>query len=236
MKNDRRYFEDIVKNYVDAKLNKHGLNWVFDHLSEIMRESEPEVREEIRRRGKDERQAAVSIAGHSYQRAVAYLIQKAVLGGVIRKNTLEVIVRPKQTKKGENIMKNLTIHIEEERQKPDVDILIFDKDDKNSPVLIISCKTSFRERAGQTYKWKLLYDIATAPCEKLIRKYGIKYIGPKNVRFALVSANFYSEYTNPQIRGIFSFFDGVFISKHDISETKYVKKLSKIINYLNSIF
>lgn len=40
--------------------------------------------------------------------------------------------------------------------------------------MILSIKTSLRERAGQTYKWKLLMEIATTE-NPIKEKYNISY-------------------------------------------------------------
>jgi len=50
--------------------------------------------------------------------------------------------------------------------------------------IIISLKTSLRERAGQTYKWKLLLEIATTE-SSIKEKYDISYDCKKCLKYVL---------------------------------------------------
>jgi type II restriction enzyme len=56
------------------------------------------------------------------------------------------------------------VNVDGETQKPDCDLVIYSLNEKISlkKCIIISLKTSLREGAGQTYKWKLLMEIATS--------------------------------------------------------------------------
>ena len=69
-----------------------------------------------------------------------------------------------------------TIHISGQTQKPDIDIIVFQRlaDNQIGRCLFLSLKTSLRERAGQTYKWKLLLEIATTD-NPIKTKYHITY-------------------------------------------------------------
>jgi len=69
-----------------------------------------------------------------------------------------------------------------------------------------------RERAGQTYKWKLLLEIANS-CNEIKDKYGIEYKGKSIPLVCFATVNFYNEINNPQQRGMFKFFDKAFIAK-----------------------
>ena len=97
--------------------------------------------------------------------------------------------------------------------------------------LILSLKTSLRERAGQTYKWKLLMGIAKEE-SKLKDKYDISYNPPVLPLVCFATVNFYNEINNPQNRGMFKFFDCAFIGKN-IETKDFIKPLSYIIEYVN---
>ncbi len=71
--------------------------------------------------------------------------------------------------------------------------------------LILSLKTSLRERATQTYKWKLLMEIAYSD-SKLKEKYDIVYDPPILPLVCFATINFYNEIDRPQQRGMFKFF------------------------------
>lgn len=96
--------------------------------------------------------------------------------------------------------------------------------------MIISLKTSLRERAGQTYKWKLLMEIASGN-NSIKDKYNITYNPPKMPLVCFATINFYNEINNPQHKGMFKFFDNSFIGK-PLTE-KFINNLEKIVSYAN---
>ena len=71
-------------------------------------------------------------------------------------------------------------------------------------ILILSLKTSLKERVGQTYKWKLLLEIATSENE-IKNKYNISYNGNIMPLVGFITVNFYNEVNQPQHRGMFKF-------------------------------
>ena len=106
----------------------------------------------------------------------------------------------------------------------------------------ISCKTSCRERAGQTYKWKLLCDLATCNCiykngnpNCPSTRYNLNYTPTKPIKMCFVTADFYNELIQPQISGMFSFFDCSYVAK-PVSPNNNVLPLHNIIQYINTIF
>ena len=96
--------------------------------------------------------------------------------------------------------------------------------------MIISLKTSLRERAGQTYKWKLLLEIATSD-NPVKDKYKINYDVENMPLVGFATVNFYDEINNSQHKGMFQFFDKVFIAK-PLQET-FIAPMSKLIEYIN---
>ena len=96
--------------------------------------------------------------------------------------------------------------------------------------IILSLKTSLRERAGQTYKWKLLMEIAST--ENSIRdKYNIEYNPTVVPLVCFATVNFYNEINNPQHKGMFKFFDKAFIGKPLSAD--FISPLSQLVNYVN---
>lgn len=77
-----------------------------------------------------------------------------------------------------------------------------------------------RERAGQTFKWKLLWEIANSSNTELKEKFDISYKGKVTPRICFITADFYHEIYSHQHRGMFKFFDGSFIARpkvvHDL--------------------
>jgi type II restriction enzyme len=96
--------------------------------------------------------------------------------------------------------------------------------------MIISLKTSLRERAGQTYKWKLLMEIA-ASNDSLKEKYNISYNPKEMPLVCFATVNFYNEINNPQHRGMFKFFDQSFIAKN--VDADFISRLSSLPDFVN---
>jgi len=218
---------------------------VLDYLTEIMRKSQENVEKIIQRKIRDGEirnasQSRVAVAGLNFQGIITYtLIQNILLGNLPK---IIVAFRPKQSKYKEILEKYTEITVGNEIQKPDVDIMVFDPNNESTPVVVYSCKTSLRERAGQTYRWKLLYEMATSKCEYIedsrncpIKKYRISFSGKRRVLVGFITADFYDEISSPQIRGMLSFFDFSYVSKPNVGFEK-VRNLSKIIEDLNEIF
>ncbi|ASJ10137.1 hypothetical protein A3L12_01915 [Thermococcus sp. P6] len=141
---------------------------VLDYLTEIMKESQENVEKIIQRKIREGKissasQTRVAVAGLNFQRIITYALIQNVLVGNLPK--VIVALRPKQSKYKKIVEKYMKITVGNEIQKPDVDILVFDPNSESTPFVIYSCKTSLRERAGQTYKWKLLYEMATSKCK-----------------------------------------------------------------------
>lgn len=211
---------------------------ILNYLAEILEDSEPAVMSLIKQSGKDIKQSRLSVAGNNFQALVAHSLLLNVLVGNIPK--LEIVLKPKRHP---IIEKYGVIKIAGEEQKPDMDVLIY-QDKPNTPIIICSCKTSLRERAGQTYRWKLLMDLATTDSKHLktnpdcpINKYKIEYRTDRKIFVVMVTADLYNEVDKPQQRGMFSFFDKAFVAdKGKTSLPLHVEPMSQIISYLNSIY
>ncbi|NPA13001.1 MAG: hypothetical protein GXO45_03325 [Aquificae bacterium] len=220
---------EILNDYIE----KYGEIKAFDFLFDVMEKSKPFVEELLNERKKqnpkyNKDQARRKIAGENFQFLVLYLL---ILN--IEKGNLPTDLIVLKTKKHKIVDKYATIKIANETQKPDMDLVAL-SEDENKPIVIYSCKTSLRERAGQTYRWKLLVDIAKH-CPTLIEKYKLEYPDEKEVLTGFITANFYEEITKPQQRGMLQFFDYSYIAK-DIEIQPPIKKLSSIIEDLNTIF
>lgn len=228
---------EIIKNVANKKIKeleknlsrKEAIKEVLDYTEEIMRISQPLVEEYLDERLakgeiKDKNQARKTIAGNGFQFLVLYLLKLNQEEGNLDQN-----INILKTKKHPEIEKFAIIKVDNEVQKPDIDLIVFNE----KKLIVYSCKTSLRERAGQTYKWKLLMDI-TQHCPKLVKKYNLKYSKEKEILTGFITPNFYNEINNPQQRGMLKFFDFAYIGKK--IESDFIKPLSKIIDDLNSIF
>lgn len=218
---------------------KDALIIILDYLTGILLKSKNDVLKMIKARGKDVQQASKSVAGNNYQALVAYALNRNIEEGNLPED-MAVVLKPK---KHPLIEEYASIKVGEEIQKPDIDILIYQEKVK-TPLIICSCKTSLRERAGQTYKWKLLLDLATADPKHLkgnpecpINKYKIEYKNEREIFVAMIIADLYNEINQPQQKGMFAFFDLAYITDFRKGKIlKSVKPLSKIIEELNRIY
>lgn len=224
-----------------ADAEKVGYTKILSYLSQIMRSAEPLVNEYIhsrKERGliKDESQARKSAAGNIFQKFVAYTLAKNVVLGNIER---EVIVTT-STKK---ILDDYAvIKVGDDVQKPDSDVLIYSPSDTHSPIINFSCKTSCRERAGQTFKWKLLCDIATCDCEHKsttascpANRYHLDYHPQRQICMCFVTSDFYDEIGQPQIAAMFNFFDQSFVAKPGVEDGS-IRSFENVIDYINSLY
>ena len=225
-----------INNFVKLQSNKQKA-WqdVFNNIYDILINAKPEVDKILRKRKRigeisDEKQAMKSIAGNTFSNAIAYIFLKNKLIKNI-KPTIFITSKKSQIK---NFDKIATINVDGETQKPDVDLIIYSKKDNQeiNKCVILSLKTSLRERAGQTYKWKLLMEIATSE-NQIKKKYNISYNPDQMPLVCFATVNFYNEINNPQHRGMFKFFDKAFIAKP--LKKDFISPLSDLVNFINQI-
>ena len=206
-----------------AEAERVGNIKILSFLSEIMRTAQPLVEEFIQQRV-------------IFQQFVAYTMAKNVVLGNIEK---EVIVTT-STKK---ILDDYAvIKVGDDVQKPDSDVLIYSPSDTRSPIINFSCKTSCRERAGQTFKWKLLCDIATCNCEHKsttascpANRYHLEYHSQRQICMCFVTSDFYDEIGQPQIAAMFNFFDRSYVAKPGVDEGS-INSFENVIDYINSLY
>lgn len=245
--NSRTYWRP-TKEVCDAALaslsdeygEKEGAVKVLDELKTVLWDSSEGVGKIVDKRIErgeisDKGQASVSIAGNNFQALVGYCLEiNRIVGNIPQE--LNIALKPK---KHPVIEKYATISVADgEAQKPDVDLLLY-LEDEGSPIMVCSCKTSLRERAGQTYRWKLLMDMSMCNCEHdtdcPMHQYNLEYQSDRKVLVNLITADFYDESGSAQQRGMFTFFDNVYVTQ-EIEEFANVRRFSGIIKTLNTVF
>lgn len=237
---DQLLFEDDPQSFIIA----------FNHLHDIIRASESDVSALIDERVKagevkDAKQAAKSVVGNIFPCLLIYLFLKNKQIGNIQPY---INITSKPTTRIKNFDKISTINIgDQDQQKPDCDLVIYSDQINNgysSPqCIILSLKTSLRERAAQTYKWKLLLEIASDPQNSIKTKYNISYDALEMPLICFVTVNFYNEINNPQQRGMLKFFDRAFLAKNIeqisiesdkiVTESNFIYPLSNLVNFIN---
>ncbi len=225
---------ELIKRRMEKSKDKKS-EWkiIFNYLHDFLRNSQEKVEKLLKQRKaegtiKDIPQARKSVVGNAF----SYLIIYTFLQNKIYGNLKPQMFITSETSKIPNFEQISTINIDGETQKPDVDLVIYSlkEDNQLDKCIILSLKTSLRERAGQTYKWKLLMEIASS--ENAIKdKYNIQYNSDVIPLVCFATVNFYNEINNSQHRGMFKFFDKSFIGKP--IDTDFISSLSQIIDYVN---
>ena len=233
---ESKYYMKPIIDAINLDISKNNLKWheVFDRLYNYLENNKDTVKELTQKRVKEGKiknseQAIKSIAGEAFSNLIIWAFLKNKENNYIKDNIF-ITSNIRRIKEWQRLF---LIKVGEETQKPDVDLVIYSLNSNNdlNKCLILSLKTSLRERAGQTYKWKLLMEIAKEE-SKLKDKYDISYNPPVLPLVCFATVNFYNEINNPQNRGMFKFFDCAFIGKN-IETKDFIKPLSYIIEYVN---
>jgi len=246
-KDEQKLISDIKRSYymspilagIDEFVAAHGdtdKTWInaFDQIYNVLTNAKNAVDAILEKRResgkiKDVSQARKSVAGNAFSSAIVYIFLQNKIRGNIKPGVF-MTSRKSQVKGFDKIT---TIHVGGETQKPDCDLVIYTKtaDGQADRCMILSLKTSLRERAGQTYKWKMLLEIAST--ENVIKeRYDISYPVEKMPLIGFATVNFYSEINNPQHRGMFKFFDKSFVAKPE-GGGDLVVPLSRMVEYVN---
>lgn len=228
-----------INQWVASQENiKEAWLLVLSQLHDIIRASKTDVEtllDQKVQQGKIENksQAIKSIAGNAFSNALIYIF----LVNKCHKNVPKWIFITSQPSTIPNFKQSISINVQNEVQKPDMDIVIYANNNnikqKHTPemYIILSLKTSLRERAAQTYKWKLLMEVALHSPE-LCEKYNISYQSSVIPIICFATTNFYNEINNPQQRGMLKFFDRSFIAKEiDFTEDSFIYPLSNLIPF-----
>lgn len=233
---ESKYYMKPIIESINLDISKNNVKWneVFDKLYDYLENNKNTVKKLTQKRVKEGKitnseQAIKSIAGGAFSNLIVWVFLKNKERNYIKENIF-ITSNIRRIKEWQNLF---LIKVGEETQKPDVDLVIYSLNSNNQlhKCMILSLKTSLRERAGQTYKWKLLMEIAKEE-SKLKDKYDITYNPPVLPLVCFATVNFYNEINNPQNRGMFKFFDCAFIGKN-IEKKDFIKPLSYIIEYVN---
>lgn len=231
----------VANGVADEEAQKQSEREILSHLHDVMRAAQPLVEELINSRIAsgaitNADQARKSAAGNIFQQLFAYSLAKNVLNGNIASH---VIV---STSVASVIDQYAAIAVGDDVQKPDSDVIVYSDEQEDSPIINFSCKTSCRERAGQTYKWKLLCDLATCRCEHKnenencpATKYQLAYTPVRDIKMCFVTTDFYDELNNPQISAMFNFFDHSYVAK-TVSPANNISILKNVTEDIDTIF
>jgi type II restriction enzyme len=228
---------ELIEKFVQQSKSKQqdAYKNVFDEIYRILYEAKDHVDRYLAHRKangeiQDEKQAMKSIAGNSFLKTTIYIFLK----NKELKNINANIFITNSTVSVPSFDKISVIEVDGETQKPDCDLIIYSLNNDNTlkKCMILSLKTSLRERAGQTYKWKLLMEIATSEDCNIKEKYNISYNTTTMPLVCFATVNFYDEINDPQHRGMFKFFDKSFIAKN--VDAEFIARMSSLPDYVNN--
>lgn len=226
-------YRETIKRVIDrerSSMSPGQYNMLLDRMYLLLNKCEPSVRRIARVNRKDVEQAGVSVVGDLFAWGTAYVLQLIQAEGGLSPD-LSFHPRPK---KHNLIEKYGTIQVAGEILKPDIDLLIY-SNQPDTPLVFVNMKTSLRERAGQTHRWKIVLDIALH-CKQLKEKYELKYQEERPIKFAFATTNFYDELSKPQQRANIRFFDFVYLARDDRQIPASVSRFSQLPADLRSLF
>ena len=230
----QKFYMPPVLDRLERAATQHGLQATLDYLYEIIVSSKDDVEAIIQQRLKaglikNADQARKTIVGAIFPYCITYIFLKLKQQDFVKHN-----IYITSNKSIPALEKMLTVYVDGETQKPDMDLIIYSMDDNNklNKCMILSLKTSLRECAGQTYRWKLLLEIATSADCSVKERYNITYDNVDMPIVCFVTINFYNEINNPQHRGMLKFFDNAFIGKP--IDFEFISRLSTLVDYANA--
>lgn len=226
------YYMPVIIDRLEAHFKEHGIIETFNFIHDILKSSQEDVDATINQRVMDgliesADQSRKSVVGNAFSNCLVYTFLRAKEVNLVDDSVFVTTSTRKAMFKDYT-----TIHVGSETQKPDMDILFYSLEPQSTKIdkcAIFSLKTSLRERAGQTYKWKLLLEIATTD-NSIKDKYQLRFGAQKMPLMCFATVNFYDEINQPQHRGMFQFFDAAFIGRQ--VESEFIRPLSHIIDFL----
>lgn len=230
---EKTYYMIPILEKLKVYTDQYGLEKSLDYLNTILVSAKDDVeilldQRIIEGQIKDKSQARKSIAGNAFSLLIKYIFLQLKDNHIINAN----IFITSNPKKHKLISDMVTIKIDDETQKPDMDLAIYsiNKQDELDKCLIMSLKTSLKDNADQICAWKLLLEIATSD-NPIRTKYNISYENKTMPLVGFATVNFYNEINNPQHRGMFKFFDRSFIGKP--LNADFIDNLSKLPHFIN---
>ncbi|WP_308254432.1 BsaWI family type II restriction enzyme [Geminocystis sp. GBBB08] len=222
-----------ILKQLDKYIAKYGLEKSLDYLNTILNSAKDDIEILLDKRIlegeiKDKSQARKSIAGNTFSLLIKYLFITLKENQLIKTNIF-ITSNPKKHKLISDIV---TIKVDDETQKPNMDLAIYSINEKNTlnKCLILSLKISLNKYPEQICAWKLLLEIATSD-NPIKEKYNISYEHKTMPLVGFATVNFYDEINNPQHRGMFKFFDIAFIGKP--LNAGFINNLSDLPRFVN---
>jgi type II restriction enzyme len=238
---EQKLFDEITEKYymkpiiekIEEYILKYNSKESLNYLYEILKASKDKVDILLEKRKengeiKDISQARKSIVGAAFSNSIIYLFLLCKQNNLVNEN---IFITNKT--KDKIFVDMVTINVDGETQKPDMDLIIYSTKEDNTlrKCMIVCLQASPRSKIEKTYKWKLLMEIASS-CNEVKQKYNISYDQKEMPLICFATVNFYDEINNPQHRGMFKFFDSSFIGKP--LKADFISNLAELIDFANT--
>lgn len=248
-------FSDVVRPIYDAKkidLEDEGVDRphlkVANHIREIMESSYEGVNDAIRDHLPDVEdddaglsqynQGVSKTGGMLHEYLVCYNLAENLLGT----NAAVAFHPPPEIKQAITLERDYAgEHLEIELEG---DIVVFDPSDKSAPVILISMKSSMKERSHIATMWSLLHDIGKTDVFR--EKYAIQVDDPhgilENAIYTFVTADLYGDFDENSVRNLIkmdiSFMDYFFLARSDYDGAAKTVNVGEehLIHHLEAIY
>ena len=196
----------VVSKVVPRAIEKHTSGEIQKELKSLISKNEDYIKA-LRKIGVSVANSLRPIAGNRFTLMVAKILKPqlnkigldCVTSGPIKSKLNKILVVKTDT--GDKDL------------KPDIDIIVFEKDNPQKILAIISCKTTLAERVMQTVRWK--DSLSTLPEDY------------KNIKVYLVTA--WETFENVTHRNRVHQLDGAYSCNENVKEDDKVKKFDKLV-------
>lgn len=204
--------KEVIEKVVPRAINKHSDEKLKRELVELSKKH-PDFNQQIRKIGVSIANSLRPIAGNRFTFMVAKILKPqlneigldCVTSGTIKSKLNKMLI--------------VTTDSGDRDLKPDLDIIVFEKDNPDNILAIISCKTTLAERVMQTIRWK---DSMSTLQENL-----------REIKVYLVTA--WDKFTNPTNRNRVHQLDSAYSCNEDVVEDDKVKKFDKLVDDLRRL-
>lgn len=195
------------------------------NIRELLESCKEEVIALAEKEGKDITQVKRKVAGDYFQAVVFWdIVDTATKSGLRALLNRRVQTVP--------ALSNAIPDYNGTELKPDTDI-VFYKPASQKPVYILSCKTSFRERLGQTGMWKLFYDMATYSCNDPScpsHSFSLSGSTKRNIYTGFVTIDWYDELKSNDIADTLDF--GYTANPKSVDQSKNVFSITEMKDHI----
>lgn len=214
---------DIFEEDVEDRTNQE----VLSDMPIIMDNAIEGVNKRARETGKNAEQVRRNVAGNYFQALVSYATADSASANGLK------LLHDKKLESTDIAGAVPTIGDDETILSPDADIVYYDPEDDSSPIYILSCKTSFRERMSQSGMWKLLFEISEHSCtdsDCMTNDYEFSAGFDRDIYMGIATVDFYDDVKTKDIVEIFDFVYSPSVNKDNTVETLY--PLSELFDHL----